>query len=996
MEVGLANQGAALKHNLENPVSWKDVGNDKTPAMDKLKAMNPIVTDQGSLPMNIGATAANLVPMLLDARGEEVPKSVTEPIPGAPRTPGEVSGPGLRATAEQLFSKTPGAAKRMGEFMGDRTAAIQNAADKVAPSTATPEEVGAKIQNAGRDVLSKQQQVQGFTKDLADRASQELDKAREDAKTQQAAADEQAQAAKDAAEAKATHAQGSAMQDTAATELENRRAAGVQGAKDIAKGISGQDELPVTEADRQIIDALRSGNQEAKTEEGAAHDALSAAAKAKGVTVDTAPMQDVAKNIVQLEGPAKDLVMSSLPASTYKMLEKAAEGENANSPLDPYAQSMTGKTYSEVKGLAQSPPSGRAAISGAGGTDWKSSLAQIEGEAAKNGIQPMESGVPFDVMKTGRTGVREALQGARTHFKSTGLGGNAVRVLQDLHGSMTDAMKKSLEPHPDLAQQFDKANALTVDRTSRYVDPRFVRNLVYKGDSQKVIGAVMRSGGEQEAAALNKALENHPVARGSAQRAAMDYILKRSTKDATGELPGTVRPDKLDYDLAVRNAENSPALKTLLGDEGYQKFHDDLEQKRLAARDPDEVRFEDYLQKVVKAETPEKAAKLSANEQQFGRLAQGRPELTPTPAPTAPAPDLLTNNPTVKGAERKVAGAKQALDKLKPTVDTKGVQTVTSGIANELQPSTIVDRAGSQPEYTDKLLQVIDRAPNGQELRNQLGQRIYRNAMDKSMVNGAFGAKEAIADTGKMQSEYQAVRPSLERILPKENIAAMDELHQALGKYSLSGGIGSSGGMGSRIMQMRQLFAIPMMIHGILTGNPATAGMGAAVLGGPKLWMQFATHPGFTRAVSASLKAAVPSGAGLAGVAAASTASKEGQDLLRRDSSNRSETNDQAITKQRNPAQPITPPSGDSNATPQNKWVQQAIDRARAKNAPPDLGPNKWVAAAIARAQGGQPALTPPVSLWVGKDRKILTLTNPSTGRSEKWKIRNGAPVRAD
>jgi hypothetical protein len=72
------------------------------------------------------------------------------------------------------------------------------------------------------------------------------------------------------------------MQDTAATELENRRSAGVQGAKDIAKNISGQDELPVAEADRKIIDSLRNANREAHGEEGAAHEALTKAAKERG------------------------------------------------------------------------------------------------------------------------------------------------------------------------------------------------------------------------------------------------------------------------------------------------------------------------------------------------------------------------------------------------------------------------------------------------------------------------------------------------------------------------------------------------------------------------------------------------------------------------------------------------------------------------------------------------------------------------------------------
>jgi hypothetical protein len=210
-----------------------------------------------------------------------------EPIPGAPLTRGEVAGPGLKQSAEQLASKVAGAQKVVAPFMQDRTAAIRAAADKIAPSDVGAEDVGAQIQNAGRDVLEQKQQAQDLTEQLADRANQELE-------------DKQNAATAD---------QGRAMQESAATELENRRAAGVQGGKDIAKDISGQDELPVPEADRKIIDSLRNANQEAHGEESAAHEALTNEAKARGVTVDPAPMQDVAKNIVQLEGPAKDLVM---------------------------------------------------------------------------------------------------------------------------------------------------------------------------------------------------------------------------------------------------------------------------------------------------------------------------------------------------------------------------------------------------------------------------------------------------------------------------------------------------------------------------------------------------------------------------------------------------------------------------------------------------------------------------------------------------------------
>lgn len=787
---------------------------------------------------DVGAAAVNAVTAKDLIKGK--PVTTSEPIPGAPMTPGETAGPGVLRSGEQLVSKVGSAQKPVRDFMEARTKTIQDAAKTVAPTTATPEATGAAVQDAARNVIHGKEQAADLVDQFGERAKQQLETAK------QAAADSE----KTQTQAEAER-QGAAMQDTAAQELDQRRVKSVSDAQDIAKAISGgHDELPVAEADRKIIDTLRSGNKEAKSEESAVHDSLTKAAKDRGVVVDTKPMQDVAKGVVELEGPARDLVTSSLPASVLKMLEKAAEGEAANSPLDPYAHAMTGHNYVELKGLVDSPPTGKAATRGAGGTYWGDALQKVEAEAAKDGIQPMEAGVPYDIMKTGRTAVRESLQGARKHFQQTGMGGNAVRVLQDLYGSMSDAMKKSLEPHPDLTKQFNEANSLTIDRTSKFVDPKFIRSLVYKGDSAKVIGAVMRSGGQVEAEALVKALGSDPLAIGPVKRAAMDFTLRRSMKTTTGELPGTVEASKLDYDLAVRNAEKTPALRTILGDTDYQRFLGDLEKKRLAARDPDEVRFDGYLQRVVKADSPEKAARLGTDQDNLAKLSQKNPDVVQRPI------DTTAGAKTVSQAEQKLASAKSASDKLRtPNLPEKGVQKVAKSVSEDITPSGIIERAAKEPEYTDKLLQVIDKAPNPQQLRKQLGQRIFRNATDNAMVNGAFGSNNGVFDVGKFDAAYREARPSLSKILPAANVKAMDGFADALKQYTLSNGVGAQGGMSSRMLVMRQIMGISSLLRGVFTLNPALVATGVAVEAGPRLWMELATHPGLTRAVSESLRA---------------------------------------------------------------------------------------------------------------------------------------------
>jgi hypothetical protein len=814
----------------------------------------------GKYPEAVGhgaAAAVNAVAAHDLVKGD--PPKVGDPIPGAPLTPGEAAGPGVLRSGEQLVSKVGSAQKPVRDFMENRTAAIKSAAHDIAPSI-PPEIAGADVQNAARSVVQNKENASQLVDQFADHAKDNLDA------TKAAAED-----AKQATTQAESERQGREMQDTAAQEIDKRRAASISNADEIAKSISGgHEELPVPEADRKIIETLRDRNQSAKAEESAAHNQLTAAAKDRGVVVDTKPMQEVAQSVVKLEGPARDLVTSSLPSGVLKMLEKASEGESANSPLDPYAQAMTGHNYTELKGLAESPPSGKASTRGAGGTDWKGALEQVETEAAKSGIQPMESGVPYDIMKTGRTAVREALQGSRKHFQQTGMGGNSVRVLQDLYGSMTDAMKKSLEPHADLTEQFNQANGLTVDRTSKFVDPKFIRQLVYKGDASKVVGAVMRSGGQTGAESLVNALGGDTLAIGPLKRAAMDFTLRRSMKSMTGDMPGTVESGKIDYDLAVRNAERTPALRTILGDASYQKFVDSLEEKRLAARDPDEVRFDGYLQRVAKAESPEKASKFGADQGNLSRLAQSNPEVNPRPIDTG------AGDRAVAQAESRLAGAKSASEKVNsPSMGEKGVQKVAKSVSEDLTPSGIIERAAKEPEYTSKLLDVIDKAPNPQQVRQQLGERIFRNATDNAMVDGAFGSNEGIFDVGKFQSDYQASRASLAKILPQANVQAMDEFAQSLKQYSLSNGVGQAGGISSRMLLMRQIMAVPVTIGAALMGHPVIAAAGIGVLNGPKIWMELATHPEAMNVVSAALNSV---GKTMDAGIIATSASKKGQE----------------------------------------------------------------------------------------------------------------------
>src|SRR5579872_5402154 len=125
-----------------------------------------------------------------------------------------------------------------------------------------------------------------------------------------------------------------------------------------------------------------------------------------------------------------------------------------------------------------------------------------------------------------------------------------------------------------------------------------------------------------------------------------------------------------------------------------------------------------------------------------------------------------------------------------PSATEAGPQKVAEQIAGDLEPSKIIERAASSPEYTEKLLSVLDKHPDAVTLRRNLGQRIFRNASDNAMVRGAFGSTDGIFDVEKFQKAYTDARPSLAKILPYDNLVAMDRFNGALNKYALSKGVG--------------------------------------------------------------------------------------------------------------------------------------------------------------------------------------------------------------
>lgn len=717
---------------------------------------------------------------------------VPEPIEGAPLTAGEAAGPGLRQSAEKFLSKTGTAQSRMSDVMSGRTSAMQAAAEAASPAATSPEAAGATVQGAARDVLERQRQAQELIKNFSSRAADDAEQARQVA-IQKAGSDAQRNAAQD------LHA--------------NRRST-IEAGNQIAKDISGVDALPVPETDRAIISSLRGANDAAKGEESAAHDALSQTAKEKGISVDPTPMQSIAKDVVELEGPAKDLVMSSLPASVYKTMEKIAGG----------ALDDTDVIAARAKDFGWNPQSLTS-----------DQLAEIKRDiAAHPNVGPQSTGaVPYDVMKTARTAVGEALQSARKHFQVTGMGSNAQRVLQQLYGSMSDAMKASLSDDPELSAQFDKANSLTKQRNATFVDPKSVRKLVYSDDAAKVVGAVMRSGTDADVSALRTALDAEKSGEGlaRAQRGAMDYILRKSTKAAKTELPASVSPEAVDYDLALRNAKGSTALRTILGDEKYNKFVQQLDAKRIAQRTPDQIVFDNQLEKILKADSPEKAAKTAGFD--------------------------ASQDADVQAAQRRADTAQLAVQRVQSQgIGERGVQKIAEQAAHELEPSSLIDRASKSPEYTDKLLSVLDKHPSAAHLRDQLGQQIFRNASDNAMVRGAFGSNDGVFDVAKFQEEYGKVRPSLERILPADNLKAMDGFNKALEKYALSKGIGGGPGMSGRFLVIRQMFGALGLARGIATANPSAAMAGAAVIWGPRLWMEMATRPALAaRAASVLTKA---------------------------------------------------------------------------------------------------------------------------------------------
>jgi hypothetical protein len=66
---------SAITSGIDHPRSMRQVAEDQTPISSRLKALNPIARDEGSLPMNIGATAANFLPLAIDPAGGGIAES---------------------------------------------------------------------------------------------------------------------------------------------------------------------------------------------------------------------------------------------------------------------------------------------------------------------------------------------------------------------------------------------------------------------------------------------------------------------------------------------------------------------------------------------------------------------------------------------------------------------------------------------------------------------------------------------------------------------------------------------------------------------------------------------------------------------------------------------------------------------------------------------------------------------------------------------------------
>lgn len=81
------------------------------PVGDKLAALNPIATGEGSLPRNIGATAANVLPFLIDPAGGGIASSPIGKLAGAARSAvGEVTGQAALDRAKGAFQGVMSAA----------------------------------------------------------------------------------------------------------------------------------------------------------------------------------------------------------------------------------------------------------------------------------------------------------------------------------------------------------------------------------------------------------------------------------------------------------------------------------------------------------------------------------------------------------------------------------------------------------------------------------------------------------------------------------------------------------------------------------------------------------------------------------------------------------------------------------------------------------------------------------------------------------------------
>jgi hypothetical protein len=596
----------------------------------------------------------------------------------------------------------------------------------------------------------------------------------------------------EAAQAAAQSRVGSQIQDLAERLVKRRvdaeALAKASGNEELAQAVSGvnRPQGPI-DAGENIIAAVRNKDAAVDAMEQILHeDNVKKPARALGVQVTWPESSQVAGNIYDAHKKA----MATSAGSPYSA-EAIAPIRRMAAAASPEAAFDSAAQQIYGKDFNQLTADQRKDLINFKDTrpqDWVAISGQVQSRPAD-----------IDAALNGRTAVLQTLR----KLQRTGESNMSTASLGRLAESMTNDIGNSLPP--DLRVEWNAARAFTKGEKAKF-NSDYLKGLLRDQNPEapeKVFAKVVQTGNETDATNLMRLISGDKEAVANLRRGAADYVLNNSETAAD----------------ALSLLQKKPGIKAVLGDQ-YEPFFANISQKAQSETlSPGEDRLRKFLNQVIGAKEPSAAFNVAANARE--RTQEAFPGLVGDIEKASSEPGVSPQFERKQAFLREMARAKGR--------------------------EAIIDGASKNVETAARLKGMLANQP---EAQMELGNAIYRHALDNATSSGPFGSPGSNFDPVKFYQEFQAVRPSLARFRSEDSLHELDQFAEAMRVLKLSSehGEGVASSFHTLGIPKASMSAIGSLGLGIISGHPVSGA--AAALGlmanemTPNLFMRLSLKPG--------------------------------------------------------------------------------------------------------------------------------------------------------